>query len=586
MTPIIQLKRTLAFSSAKVVLCCVAAVTCAFTSRAFATAGDLYVSDLATNSILVYKPNGTSRVLASGFDQPQGLAFDQEKNLYVADKGSGKIFKVTLGGTKTVFASDLQSPVGLAFIGGALLVAEKSADRVTSITQSMEKRVFQAVTAPIGVAAQTGNEGIRYITNIVSVLQISSDGSSTDLAPRRDSINVAGGPDNDVFVSTGAGTVLQVTPDGALLTLISGLTQPTGLAFRPARFSGDTAGVGNLYIADPASGLITEVPKVGSPTTFASGVRPNFLVFEVNSPTPPPTPSPTATPKPTPNPTPTPTPAPGILQNISTRAQVLTGDKVLIGGFIVQGGTMPKKLIIRAIGPSLSDATHPVANSLADPVLELHKPNGSVVTNNNWKDTQEQAIKDSGVAPTNDLESAIVATLDPVDPSVAGSGQYTAVMRGKNGGTGVALLEIFDLDDPAATTSELANLSTRGLVETADNVLIAGFIVGPPGNDEQILIRALGPSLPAADVADPLADPTLELHNEDGLTVAFNDNWQEGDKSGINATGLAPSRVKESAILANLLSGNYTAIARGAGDTSGVALVEVYHLDTVTSAAR
>ncbi|MBA3832094.1 MAG: hypothetical protein H0X34_09410 [Chthoniobacterales bacterium] len=120
MKPIIQLKRTLALSSAKVGLC-VAALTCAFTSRAFAAAGDLYVSDLATNSILVYKPNGTSRVLASGFDQPQGLAYDQEKNLYVADKGSGKIFKVTLGGTKTVFASDLQSPVGLA-----LLVAPSS----------------------------------------------------------------------------------------------------------------------------------------------------------------------------------------------------------------------------------------------------------------------------------------------------------------------------------------------------------------------------------------------------------------------------------------------------------------------------
>ena len=565
-------------------LCCAGALNCAFSSHACAAAGDLYVSDLATNSIIVYKPNRSSSVLASGFNQPQGLAFDQEKNLYVADKGSGKIFKVTRSGTKTVFVSGLQSPTGLTFTGGDLLVSESGANRVTSISQSLQKHLFQVVTAPIGVAAQTANDGIRYVANTVSVLQINSDGSATDLAPARNSINVAGGPDNDIFVSTGAGTVLQITPDGILSTVIMGLTQPTGMAFRPARFSGDTKGVGNLYVADPAAGLITVVPKAGGPTTFASGGKPNFLVFEVNSSTPPPTPSPTPTPSP--NPTPMPLPAPGRLQNISTRAQVLTGDNVLIGGFIIQGGTAPKTVILRAIGPSLADANPPVAGSLADPVLELHKPNGTVVTNNNWKDTQEQLIRDSGVPPPNDLESAIVATLNPVDPAVAASGQYTVVMRGKNGGTGVALLEMFDLDEPAATTCELVNLSTRGFVGTADDVMIGGFIVGPERNDEQVLIRAIGPSLPAADVADPLGDPTLELHNQDGLTVAFNDNWQDSDKSGINATGLAPAKVKESAILANLISGNYTAIVRGAGDTSGVALVEVYHIGPVSSATK
>ena len=122
------------------------------------------------------------------------------------------------------------------------------------------------------------------------------------------------------------------------------------------------------------------------------------------------------------------------------------------------------------------------------------------------------------------------------------------------------------------------NLSTRGFVGTGDDVLIGGFLIGAPANDEQILLRAIGPSLPAGDVADPLADPTIELHNADGQIVSFNDNWKDTDEEAIADTGLAPTKGKESAILANLIAGAYTAIVRGVDDTTGVALVEVYHL--------
>ena len=570
-----------------------AACSCAFGSHAFAAAGDLYVSDLATNSILIYKPNGTRSVLASGFNKPQGLAFDQEKNLYVADKGSGNIYKVKLNGTKTVFLSGLQSPVGVAFSGGEVLVAEEGASRVISITQSAQVRVFQLVTNPMGVAAPASGQGIRYVTNGASVLEINASGSSNDIAPGEDSINVAEGPDSDVFVTTGHGTVLEIAQDGTISTVLTGLNEPAGMAFRPARFSGDTVGVGNLYVADPVIGVITELPKVGGPATFASGGSPNFLAFEVNSSAAAPTPTPTATPRPTPRPSPsvsptatprptaTPEPTPGNgparLLNISTRAEVLTNDKVLIGGFIVTGTGGPKKVLLRAIGPSLADANQPVANALANPVLELHKPDGSVITNNNWKDSQEQAITATHLAPTNDLESAIVATLDPLDPAVSGSGVYTAIVSGKNGETGTALVEIYDLDDSSSQT-KLGNLSTRGFVGTDDNVLIGGFILGGEALDESILIRAIGPSLPLGEVAHALADPTLELHNADGATVSFNNDWKDSNESAIAATGLAPKKGKESAILANLLTGTYTAIVRGNEDTEGVALVEIYHL--------
>ena len=216
------------------------------------------------------------------------------------------------------------------------------------------------------------------------------------------------------------------------------------------------------------------------------------------------------------------------LLNISTRLDVQTGDNVLIGGFIITG-TLPKKVIIRAIGPSLAKAG--VSGALADTVLELHKPDGTIVTNDNWKDTQEADIIATTVPPTNDLESAIVATLDP--------GNYTAIVSGKNAGTGVALIEAYDLDSTA--DSELANISTRGFVETGDNVMIGGFIVG--GSTSSLALRAIGPSLTAAGVAGALVDPFLELHDSNGTVLDSNDNWKcSQDKQVFIDAGIASAR--------------------------------------------
>jgi autotransporter-associated beta strand protein len=254
------------------------------------------------------------------------------------------------------------------------------------------------------------------------------------------------------------------------------------------------------------------------------------------------------------------------LLNISTRADVQTEDRVLIGGFIVTGSS-PKTVLLRAIGPSLGLAG--VAGALADPVLELHEPDGSVITNDNWRDTQEQAIIDTGIAPSDDLESAIVVILDP--------GSYTAIVRGTNGGTGVGLVEAYDLTQ--AADSQLANISTRGFVQTGDNVMIGGFILGGGQNESSsVIVRALGPSLTDAGVAGALQDPTIDLYNVDGSIVASNDNWKDSQQTEIEATGLAPTDDRESAISATLMPGAYTAIERGKDSTSGVGLVEVYRL--------
>ena len=253
-------------------------------------------------------------------------------------------------------------------------------------------------------------------------------------------------------------------------------------------------------------------------------------------------------------------PPPTVLGNISTRLEVETGDNVLIGGFIITG-TQPKELILRAIGPSL-----PLGGTLADPTLELHDSTGAIIaSNDNWRSTQEQAIIATGVAPVNDAESAIVMTLNP--------GDYTAIVRGANGGTGIGLVEAYDLDQ--SVDSKLANISTRGLVQTGDNVLIGGFIVLGESPAKTIL-RAIGPSL---SIPGALADPTLELHDGNGTLLMSNDDWKTDQESEIIATGIAPTKAAESAIVATLAPGNYTAIVRGKNNSTGIALVEVYQLN-------
>jgi hypothetical protein len=262
---------------------------------------------------------------------------------------------------------------------------------------------------------------------------------------------------------------------------------------------------------------------------------------------------------------------PPTLLNISTRMRVLTDDQVLIGGFIITGTDL-KRVLIRGIGPSLNG----VGITLSDPTLELHQGSTTVATNDDWKmrrdGTSQQAdIEATTIPPTNDLESAILAMLSP--------GAYTAILAGKNGGTGVGLVEVYDLGQGA--NSQPANISTRGFVDMGDNVMIGGLIVGGgSGGTTRVIVRALGPSVP---VADALADPTLELRDGSGTLVDSNDNWKtrpdgSSQQAEIEATGIPPTNDLESALVQTLPGGNYTAIVRGTNNTTGVGLVEVYNL--------
>ena len=250
------------------------------------------------------------------------------------------------------------------------------------------------------------------------------------------------------------------------------------------------------------------------------------------------------------------------LLNLSSRMRVQPGDNALIGGLIIRGAE-PKKVILRGIGPSLN-----VPGKLQDPTLELHNNAGAVIaSNDDWKSNQA-AVEATGIPPTDDRESAIVMTLDP--------GSYTVVMRGKNNSSGIGVVETYDIGLEA--NARLANLSARGLIGTGDNILIGGFFAGPQtAAVTRMVFRAIGPSLSKFNVPGPMQDPTLELRNGNGALIASNDDWQTDQKAAIEATGLAPTDTRESAIvLANFEPGPYTAIVRGKNNTSGVGLVEIY----------
>ena len=272
-------------------------------------------------------------------------------------------------------------------------------------------------------------------------------------------------------------------------------------------------------------------------------------------------------------PAPTPVPTPGLgfpshLANISTRMKVGIGENVLIGGFIVEG-TQSKKVIVRAIGPSLTAGG--VANALADPVLELHDSGGIIASNNDWPSSpQAGEIAASGLAPSDPRESAIIVTLSP--------GSYTAVMSGYQNGQGIGLVEAYELD---ASQTRLVNISTRGQVGLSDDAMIGGLIVQGSAA-KRAIVRALGPSLATGPnpIVGALADPVLELRDSSGALMASNDNWINSSQyAEIVASMLPPPNTMESAVIATCGPGNYTAIVRGANNTSGVGLVEVYDLD-------
>ncbi|HEX8678654.1 MAG TPA: hypothetical protein VF683_01735 [Chthoniobacterales bacterium] len=252
-----------------------------------------------------------------------------------------------------------------------------------------------------------------------------------------------------------------------------------------------------------------------------------------------------------------------MLLNISTRARVETGDHVLIGGFVIRGNA-PKRIIARGLGPSLGASG--VSNTLQDPVLRLFSGPTVIAANDNWAESDPATIAASGFQPQDGRESAVVATLDP--------GAYTVILSGAQNGQGVALVEVYDLDSTSPTT--LVNISTRGVVRAGDNVMIGGLVVSG-ASAGQFVVRAVGPSLAAQGIPDPLPNPVLQLHDINGNMIGFNDDWDQSPPGELQSMGLAPSSELEAAIVSTLPPGNYTAIVRSISpSTSGVALVEIY----------
>jgi hypothetical protein len=253
----------------------------------------------------------------------------------------------------------------------------------------------------------------------------------------------------------------------------------------------------------------------------------------------------------------------GGLANVSTRARVTNGEDVIIGGFVITGD-IPRTVVLRGLGPSLTRSG--VEDAAMDPVLTLFDSTGAILaSNDNW-DVHDPATIASGLAPTEALESFVMATLP--------AGAYTAVLD-TNDSPGIALFELYQLGNSAA--AGVVNLSTRGRVGLGDDAIIAGFIL-TGDNVTRVIVRAIGPSLSAAGISHPLADPELELHDGNGSLIFRNDNWRSDQEAQIVQSGLAPSAEQESAIIAILPAGNYSAVARGVGGSEGVALVEIFAL--------
>jgi hypothetical protein len=384
--------------------------------------------------------------------------------------------------------------------------------------------------------AANPNSGQRTGTMTIAGLtfHVSQDGTkcSYSITPTSNTLGSSAST-NNVNVTASAGCVWTAKSNDSFISINSG-----------------ASGTGNGIVTYTIAENSTSTQRSGTLTIAGQA----FTVIQKASTA--------ATPTPTPTPTPRPTPTPPTLGNISTRLRVETGDNVLIGGFIITG-TQSKKVIVRAIGPSL-----PVSDALQNPLLELHGPKSSTTINDNWVDApNKQAIIDTTVAPRNNLESAILTTLQ------ANNSAYTAVVRGVNNGTGIGLVEVFDLD--RSVDSKLANISTRGLVQTGDNAMIGGFIV--LNGNQKVIVRAIGPSL---GIVGALADPTLELHDHNGALLQSNNDWRTGGQQAeIIATTVPPNDDRESAVVRTLTPGNYTSVVRGVNNTTGVALVEVYALN-------
>jgi hypothetical protein len=493
--------------------------------------------------IYKFTSNGASSTFAGGLDGPEGLAFDSAGNLFVSI--GDNIYEFTPAGVRSTFASGTSG--ALAFdAAGNLFVADGGS--IYKFAPGGARSTFASGTSGALAFDAAGNVFVAAD----AIYKFTPDGVRSTFAsglsyPYALAFDSAG----NLFVTDWgnpgvAGYVYKYTSDGVRSTFAA-LGAPLGLAFDSS---------GNLLVMDEDTCNIYKFTPGGVRTVFAKTPfcmdQTGFLAFQPKRDT-------RSAPAPA-----APLPAgPRSFANLSTRLRTELGDDVAIGGFIINGNA-PKTVIVRACGPSV-----PVAGNLADPTLELHDGTGQVIaTNDNWISNRNN-IMWSGLAPKSDHEAAIVTTLSP--------GSYTAVVRGVSNTSGVALVEIFDLS--GVTDSKLANISTRGKVETGDDMMIGGFVIGGD-QPTRVLVRVIGPSLTGAGIADALPDSVLQLFNSSGSLIFENDDWRSAQKDQIEATGLAPADDRESAIVATLPPGSYTAIVRGKNDTIGVALVEIYNLET------
>lgn len=513
---------------------------------------------------------------AARFSGMQGLAVDRSGNVFVAD-GNNVVRKVTPAGVVTTVAG---KPGVYGTLDGPAAVAQFSFLQGIAVDPAGNVYVTTA-----GTVRKISSNGMVSTFAGVGYNEGSNDGPGAGARFNQPHGLAADRAGNIYVADTGNGTIRKISPVGYVTTVAGtagnhvGFDEPPGFN-QPWALAVDDAG--NILVADAGSASsVRRITPAGQVNTLAGGQSgyadrlDGGVLF--NSPR-----------------------AIGVNRagqifvadtgnnlirrgvvgpvsqflNISTRVEVALDREPPIAGVILAGSVGEKSVLFRAMGPSL--ATPGARDSLSDPVLELHGADGSLIArNDDWKindakqTSQESEIRATTLAPADDRESALIAFLQ-LDQS------YTVVLRGRNGAAGVGLIEAYDLYPPAGI---LANMSTRGFVGTGVNVLIGGFIIGPAeGLSRRVIVRAIGPSLRQAGVDQALPDPTLRLCDANGAVVVANDNWRETDAAAIEATGVPPTNDAESAVVASLTPGAYTAVVAGKDDQTGVGLVEIYHL--------
>jgi sugar lactone lactonase YvrE len=515
-------------------------------------AGDLYQVSSANGAIFRYSPgNGAAKTFAVGLikNTADHLTFNKAGELFI-DEGTGTSARIlkfsTTGGNTlaagTVFAAGIEANGMVCDDAGNLYVSDALTQSIIKITPTGVRTTFASGLDVVDLSFDlSGNlVALDYgggINGQAKTYRIAPDGTKTFSSGLDRQKCSAADQAGNTYVGTSDGVIRQGfhTYDaasgfdfGGSVLYANGLGNIEGMACDPA---------GNLFVSTSA-GIFRFDKQTGAKTTFCL-FGGKGLAFE---------------------------PPRALSLNISTRLQVQTGDNALIAGFIVTGNAA-KKVLIRGIGPSLSAAG--IFGALQDPIIELRNSSGAFVNgNDNWKSSLQAAIEATGAAPTDPRESAFLITLGP--------GSWTVALRGVGNTTGVGVVEVYDLD--TAANSKLANISSRGVVQAGENVMIGGFIIGSGNGAARLAIRAIGPSLAAAGISNPLADPTLTLRDGNGALVSFNDNWGDTNATAIHDAHIAPSNLSESAMIVTVPPGNYTAVVAGKNGGAGVGLVEVYNL--------